>query len=100
MLRPWRVYSDSANILALLVLLARLLEAQAAVTVSIAASPNPSVYGAPVNLAATVTPPEATGRVTFYDGATVLGIGVLAGGQASLSTSMLASGNRNLRAHY
>jgi hypothetical protein len=50
-------------------------------------------------LTATVTP-GATGKVTFYDGVTILGIGTLSGGQASISTVMLPSGNGSLRAYY
>ena len=42
----------------------------------------------------------ATGKVTFYDGVTVLGVGTLAGTQASLTTVMLPSGVRRLRAYY
>jgi uncharacterized repeat protein (TIGR01451 family) len=36
----------------------------------------------------------------IYDGATILGVGTLSGGQASISTVMLQSGNRKLRAYY
>jgi hypothetical protein len=50
-------------------------------------------------LTATVTS-GATGKVTFYDGTTILGVGTISGIQASLSTVMLASGTRLLRAHY
>jgi uncharacterized protein (TIGR03437 family) len=56
-------------------------------------------FGQPVSLIATITP-GATGRVTFYDGATVLGVSVLNGGQATFATSLLPSGTRYLRAHY
>jgi uncharacterized repeat protein (TIGR01451 family) len=66
---------------------------------SLSASPNPSNYGQPVTLTATVTS-GATGKVTFYDGVTLLGVGTLSGGQASISTVMLPSGNRSLRAYY
>jgi uncharacterized repeat protein (TIGR01451 family) len=50
-------------------------------------------------LTATVTS-GATGKVTFYDGVTILGIGTISGGQASITTVMLPSGNRSLRAYY
>jgi len=50
-------------------------------------------------LTATVTS-GATGKVTFYDGVTILGVGTISGAQASISTVMLPSGNRKLRAHY
>jgi hypothetical protein len=47
-----------------------------------------------------VTPGTATGRITFYDGVTVLGIKPLVSGAASLSTILLPAGNRKLRAYY
>ncbi len=52
-----------------------------------------------MSLTATVTP-GATGRVTFYDGSTILGISSISGTQATLATVMLPSGNRSLRAYY
>jgi hypothetical protein len=76
----------------------RLLHAQTIVTLS--TSPNPSSFGAPVVLSATVTPASASGRVTFYDGVTVLGTKPLVSGAASLSTILLPAGNRKLRAFY
>jgi hypothetical protein len=69
-------------------------------TVTVAASPNPSVFGAPVVLKATVTPSIATGRVTFYDGVTILGSKPLSSGTASISTILLPAGNRRLTAYY
>src|ERR1022692_3384035 len=63
-----------------------LLPAQTTVTLS--TSPNPSIFGAPVLMTATVTPATATGKVTFYDGVTVLGTKSLVSGVASLSTSI------------
>jgi hypothetical protein len=72
---------------------------QTASTTSLTASSSPSNYGQPVTLTATVTS-GATGKVTFYDGVTILGIGTISGTQASISTVMLPSGNRKLRAYY
>ena len=69
-------------------------------TVTLAASPNPSIYGAPVTLTASVTPAGTTGKVTFYDGATVLGTRPLSSGTASLSTILLPTGSRKLSAYY
>lgn len=63
------------------------------------ASPNPSHYGQPVTLTASVTA-GATGKVTFYDDATVLGAATLSGTQASLTTILLPSGAGKLRAYY
>jgi hypothetical protein len=75
-----------------------LLHAQT--TVALSASPNPSRFGAPVLLSATVTPATANGRVTFYDGVTVLGTKPLVSGAASISTILLPSGSRKLKAYY
>jgi hypothetical protein len=57
--------------LLVLALLPRLLSAQSTVVLTTSASP--AQLGAPLTLSATVTPATATGRVTFYDGVTVLG---------------------------
>src|ERR1039457_161604 len=68
-------------------------------SVTFTASPNPANYGQAVTLSATVTA-GATGAVTFYDGVTVLGVGTISGAQATLTTVMLPSGTRQLRAYY
>jgi uncharacterized repeat protein (TIGR01451 family) len=68
-------------------------------SVTLTASPNPSKYGQAVILTATVTP-GATGKVTFYDGTAILGIAELSSAQATLTTVMLPSGHRSLRAYY
>ena len=73
--------------------------AQTPSSVSLMASPSPAAYGHPVLLTATASS-GATGKVTFYDGVTILGTGTLSAGQASLSTVLLPAGNRNLRAYY
>ncbi len=72
---------------------------QAPSSTTISASPNPSDYGQPVTLTATVTA-GATGKVTFYDGVTIMGVGAVSGAQASITNVMLPSGNRKLRAYY
>ncbi len=69
-------------------------------SVTLTSSANPSTFGSAVALTASVSPASASGRVTFYDGATILGTRVLSGGQASLTTPLLPSGVRSLRAHY
>jgi hypothetical protein len=83
-----------------LVASSQLLVAQTASTVSLFSSPNPGTYGAAITITATVTPSSATGRVTFYDGATVLGDSAISGGQALFTTHLLATGTRSLLAHY
>ena len=65
----------------------------------LAATPNPSVYGAQVTLTATVTT-GATGQVTFYDGTSVLGTSTLSANKAATTTILLPSGSRSLRAYY
>jgi hypothetical protein len=52
-------------------------------------SPNPSVYGSPVILKATVAGAGATGSVIFTEGSTTLGTGVLTSGTATYTTSAL-----------
>jgi len=68
-------------------------------TTALTANPNPSVAGQNVTLTATVTPANATGTVSFYDGASLLGTGFLGNGAASLTASFLA-GNHSLTASY
>ncbi|MEI9974098.1 MAG: FG-GAP-like repeat-containing protein [Ignavibacteriota bacterium] len=68
-------------------------------TVTLTSSSNPSLYGRAVTLTATVTA-GATGSVTFYDGAAVLGSGSVAGGSALLATPSLAAGGHRLAAYY
>ena len=74
--------------------------AHAASTVLLSAIPNPAVLDAPVSLTATVVPSSATGKVTFYDGVSVLGIANLTAGVAILNPIQLPSGNLSLRAYY
>ena len=69
-------------------------------TVSLASSANPSTFGHSIALTATVLPSVVTGKVTFYDGTTVLGTSTLSGGQATFATELLASGTRSLRAYF
>jgi uncharacterized protein (TIGR03437 family) len=77
-----------------------LVAATTPTTIALKSSPNPSVYGRPVTLTAAVTPPAATGSVTFYDGTAVLGTAKLTGGQAALTTILLPFGVRSLKAYY
>lgn len=68
----------------------------------LSASPAPSRYGQAVTLTATVTPAGATGKVAFYDGATLLDTNAIAitTGTASFSTSFLSTRAHSLRAVY
>ncbi|HEY6471929.1 MAG TPA: Ig-like domain-containing protein [Acidimicrobiales bacterium] len=74
-------------------------------TINLATSPNPSSYGQPVALTATVAPRSPyggtpTGTVTFFNGASILGTAPLAGGHATLTVSNLAVGNDQVEASY
>src|SRR5947209_5293178 len=69
-------------------------------TVTLSSSPNPSTFGQKVTITAQVSSTAPTGKVTFFDGVTILGIAGVSGGQASLTTTMLSSGVRLLTAYY
>lgn len=70
-------------------------------TTSLATNPAGAVgFGQPVVLTATVSPAGATGKVTFYDGVTVIGTGTLSGTTATVTTTLLEGGARSLRAYY
>ncbi|HEY3837081.1 MAG TPA: FG-GAP-like repeat-containing protein [Bryobacteraceae bacterium] len=68
--------------------------------VVLTSSVNPASYGRNVTLVATVSPPNSTGTVTFYDGVAMLGSRTLSAGQATLTTTLLESGTRQIRAFY
>jgi hypothetical protein len=72
-------------------------------TTGIASSVNPSTFGQPVTLTATVSGSGGTptGSVTFKDGATTLGSAALNGsGQAAFSTTTLTTGVHSITASY
>jgi hypothetical protein len=72
-------------------------------TINITPSANPITYGALLTLTATLTSSGAvpTGTVTFFDGATQLGAGMLNGsGVATYTTSALLSGPHSITANY
>jgi hypothetical protein len=73
-----------------------------ATTTTLAASPSPVVVGESVTLTATVVAPVgvATGQVEFFDGATLLGSGLLTSGVATLQTSALDVGAHGLFAAF
>jgi hypothetical protein len=73
---------------------------RATTTTVVTSNLNPSTYGASVTFTATVTPPTATGTMTFSDGGAVLGIGSLSGGTASFSIAALAGGPHSITAAY
>ncbi len=74
----------------------------AATTISLTSSSNPALTGSVVVFTATVvsTGSQATGTVTFMDGATVLGTGAVANQIASLSMGNLSAGQHAIVARY
>jgi|GEM_PF-2466068 len=70
---------------------------------NLASSKNPSTHGTAVTFTATIVPAfggTATGKVTFKDGATTLGMGTIATNKATFTTSTLAVGTHNITAVY
>ena len=67
---------------------------------TLAVTPNPAGLGQPVTLTAQISPPPSAGKVTFYDGNTVLGSVAVSGGSAGLTTSLLSASAHTLRASY
>ena len=69
---------------------------------TLATSPNPSVFGQMVTFKASVFSSGGipTGTVTFEDGATILGTGALVAGAASFGVSALGSGDHRITAVY
>lgn len=67
---------------------------------SLASSPNPSTFGSPVTLTATVTPGAATGSVQFFNGGALLGTASLTSGKAQLTAASLPAGSDSLTASY
>jgi hypothetical protein len=72
-------------------------------TTTLSAAPNPSDWGQNVTLTASVSSTAVgiiTGNVEFYEGATLLGTAVLAGGIATFSTNAFTIGTHTLTASY
>jgi hypothetical protein len=76
---------------------------EAASSVTLVSSKNPSNLGQAVTFTATVTSSVAIPNgetVTFLDGSTALGTGKTTAGVAKFTTSLLARGNHSIRAQY
>src|SRR5437016_4847605 len=72
-----------------------------AATVALGVTPGSSRLGSAVILRADVTPADGGGKITFYDGVSVLGVApVTLSGSATLSTRFLGSGTHALKAYY
>src|SRR5438045_3542723 len=74
--------------------------AATATTRTVIGTPNPTVYGQSVTFTAIINSPSATGSVSFFDGATLLGTGVVLAGSAVLTTSTLSVGFHTISANY
>lgn len=76
---------------------------QSAAVPQLSSSQNPSIYGNPVTLTATVgagSTPTPTGSITFYDGGTAMRTVTMSGGAASYAISTLAAGSHSITAAY
>ena len=73
---------------------------RASTATAVSSTPATSVFGATIQLTASVTPAAAAGAVEFWDGATLLGAGQLSGGAAALGVTGLAAGSHSLAARY
>jgi uncharacterized protein (TIGR03437 family) len=82
------------------VLLPHALYGATSTTTTLSSSPNPSTFGQPVTITVHLSSSGATGKVTIFDGVTIVGIATLSNGQAVVTTIMLPSGERSLTAHY
>jgi hypothetical protein len=69
-------------------------------SLTLVASPNPTVVGQDVVLTATAPWSAATGDVAFYDGANLLGHAALANGQAVFRAQGMGTGEHVLQAVY
>ena len=69
-------------------------------TTSITVGPATSVYGQPVFVTATVSPPTATGSVNVDDATSIIGSGQLASGTALITISGLGVGDHVLHCAY
>jgi LPXTG-site transpeptidase (sortase) family protein len=72
-------------------------------TTTLTSNNNASTYGQNVTFTATVTsgtPGTINGTVRFYNGATLLGTGTIAGGQATFTTNALIVGTHPITATY
>ena len=76
------------------------VQGQSQSATSLSAAPATANMGQAVTLTAAVTPPTATGKITFYDGAAILGVAPVSNGSSSLIAISIGYGNRVLTARY
>ena len=95
-------YAGDKNYAAVTAILVQTIQS-ATTQVALTSSPNPATYGTAVTLTATIGSNgiAATGSVTFMDGSTPIGSGILnASGVATISVSTLTPGTHSLVANY
>jgi uncharacterized protein (TIGR03437 family) len=66
-------------------------------TMTLTSSANPSKLGEPVTLAASLSQPSSSGKVTFFDGSTVLGLANVKSGQARFTVNLPTAGKHLLQ---
>ena len=76
------------------------LSEPAASSVSVTSSRNPSLLSQETTFTATVSPAQATGDVSFFDGQTALGAAPVVAGVAQLAVSSLSAGTHQITATY
>ena len=69
-------------------------------TVRLVSAANPSSFGSSLTLLASLSPPAASGTVSFKDGNTLLGTATIVSATASLAISNLAIGSHRIVAEY
>ena len=84
---------------AFLIASSQLLVAQTASSISLSSVLNPAAKSR-VTLVATVTPSDAAGIVTFYDGVSILGTSAVSAGRAVFLARQATGGARSFRACY
>lgn len=87
-------------LLILLSIAATSAQGQNQTVTSLSAAPPSANLGQAVTLTAAVSPSNASGTITFYDGAAILGVAHISNGSASLVTIGVGYGNRPLTARY
>lgn len=69
-------------------------------SLALSANATHTTFNMPVDLTASSTPATATGLVSFYDGAALLGQTALSAGTASFTATQLTAGTHTLTSHY
>ncbi len=67
---------------------------------TLSVTPNPPSLGQAATITAHISPQVNAGKVTFYDGAVVLGTATASGGSASITTQLLPAGANALMARF